>query len=99
MTNNVNVLAPFGPRIAKLKIQKSLISKINNEVDKISNNQSLSKRFDYSKELVGQVSQELELPKNFINKYLKNFLFQMTKNFIEKTMNKKLQSLKLIMFG
>ena len=41
MNNNVNVLAPFGPRIAKLKIQKSLISKINNEVDKISNNQSL----------------------------------------------------------
>ena len=49
MTNNVNVLAPFGPRIAKLKIQNSLIRKINNEVDKISNNQSLSKIFFYSK--------------------------------------------------
>ena len=95
MNNNVNVLAPFGPRIAKLKIQNSLIRKINNEVDKISNNQSLSKRFDYSKELVGQVSQELELPKNFVNKYLKNFLFQMTKNFIEKTMNKKITKFRI----
>ena len=68
MTNNVNVLAPFGPRIAKLKIQKNLISKINNEVDKISNNQSMSKRFYYSKELVGQVSKELEITKKIKKK-------------------------------
>ncbi|NCU46728.1 MAG: hypothetical protein EBX43_00815, partial [Candidatus Fonsibacter lacus] len=61
MINAVNVLAPFGPRIAKLKISKSLINKINKEIDKIVDNQRLSKKFDYSKELVGQVSQELKL--------------------------------------
>jgi len=33
MTNNVNVLTPFGPRIAKLKIPKNLIDKINKEID------------------------------------------------------------------
>ncbi|NCU62387.1 MAG: hypothetical protein EBW89_04610 [Candidatus Fonsibacter ubiquis] len=80
MTNNVNVLAPFGPRIAKLKIPKNLINKINKEIDKIVDNQNLSKRFDYSKELVGQVSQELQLPKTFINKYLKN-----SRNFLNKS--------------
>ena len=74
MTNNVNILAPFGPKIARLKIPKNLISKMNKEIDKIVDSQNLSKKFDYSKELVGQVSQELQLPKNFINKYLKNFL-------------------------
>ena len=46
MTNNVNVLAPFGPRIARLKIPKNLIIKMNKEIDKIVDNQNLSKKFD-----------------------------------------------------
>ena len=50
MTNNVNVLAPFGPRIARLKIPKNLINKINREIDRIVYSQNLSKKFDYSKE-------------------------------------------------
>jgi hypothetical protein len=93
MTNNVNVLAPFGPRIARLKIPKNLINKINKEIDRIVDSQNLSKKFDYSKELVGQVSQELQLPKAFINKYLKNFLFKITKSYIEKSLNKKITKL------
>ena len=48
MTNNVNVLAPFGPRIARLKIPKNLINKINKEIDRIVNSQNLSKKFDFS---------------------------------------------------
>ena len=52
MTNNVNVLAPFGPRIAKLKIPKNLVNNINKEIDRIVDSQNLSKKFDYSKELV-----------------------------------------------
>jgi hypothetical protein len=51
MTNNVNVLAPFGPRIARLKIPKNLINKINKEIDRIVDSQNLSKKFDYSKEV------------------------------------------------
>ena len=90
MTNNVNIITPFGPRIAKLKISKSLINKINKEIDTIVDNQNLSKKFDYSKELVGQVSQELKLPKTFINKYLKSFLLKITKNYIEKSLKKKI---------
>ena len=95
MTNNVNVLAPFGPRIARLKIPKNLISKMNKEIDRIVDNQNLSKKFDYSKELVGQVSQELQLPKTFINKYLKSFLFKVTKSYIEKSINKKITKFKI----
>ena len=49
MTNNVNVLAPFGPKIAKLKIPKNLISKMNKEIDKIVDSQNLSKKFDIVK--------------------------------------------------
>ena len=95
MTNNVNIITPFGPRIAKLKISKSLIKKINKEIDTIVDNQNLSKKFDYSKELVGQVSQELKLPKTFINKYLKSFLLKITKNYIEKSLKKKITIFKI----
>ena len=40
MTNNVNILTPFGPKIARLKIPKNLISKINKEIDKIADSQN-----------------------------------------------------------
>jgi uncharacterized protein (TIGR02466 family) len=90
MANKVSVLSPFGPRIAKSKIPNNLINKMNIEIDRIVENQTLSKKFDYSKKLVGQVSEEIHLPKNFINKYLKNFLFSITKNYIEKATNKKI---------
>ena len=49
MTNNVSVLAPFGPRIARLKIPKNLISKINKEIDKIVDSQNLSKNLIIAK--------------------------------------------------
>ena len=95
MTNNVNVLSPFGPRIAKLRIPKNLINKLNKEIDRIVDNQNLSKKFDYSKKLVGQVSQEIQLPKAFINKNLKIFLHKATKGYIEKAMNKKITKFKI----
>ncbi|MEY4370429.1 MAG: hypothetical protein RIQ48_138 [Pseudomonadota bacterium] len=95
MTNNVNVLSPFGPRIAKLRIPKNLINKLNKEIDRIVDNQNLSKKFDYSKKLVGQVSQEIQLPKAFINKNLKSFLHKATKGYIEKAMNKKITKFKI----
>jgi hypothetical protein len=41
------------------------------------------------------VSQELQLPKAFINKYLKNFLFKVTKSYIEKSVNKKITKFKI----
>jgi len=59
----MKVISPFGPKIAKLKISKSIVNKINNEVEKIINKKKLSKKHDYSKKLVGQVQQEIELSK------------------------------------
>ena len=68
----VKILSPFGPKIAKLKFSKQLINKINFEVDKINSNKSLAKKLDYSKKLVGQVKQEVSLPKSFIKKNNRN---------------------------
>ncbi len=69
----MKILSPFGPKLAKIKVPKSILDKINLEVDKIIKNKSRVKKNDYSKRVVGQVYQEIELPKNFINKVIKKF--------------------------
>ena len=71
----MRVFNPFGPKIAITKIPKKIMNKINKEVDLIVNNKSRSKKSDYSKELVGQVKQEIRLSNKFVNKHILKFIF------------------------
>ena len=91
----MKVLSPFGPKIAQLKLNKSLINKINKEVDRISSSKKLAKKYDYSKKLVGQVKQEIQLPKNFIKKYLAKKINQSIKEFIKSTTGKTTKTIKI----
>ena len=91
----MKIQSPFGPKIGIVKIPKYIISKINKEVDSILNNTSRSKKSDYSKKLVGEVKQELEISKFFINKYLSKFLKKNIKKFIKKSSNKNLKNFKV----
>ena len=91
----IKVLSPFGPKIAKLKFSKQLINKINKEVDKIISNKFLSNRLDYSKKLVGQVKQEISLPKSFIKKNLEQIISKNIKDFINKSLGKKPKIVKI----
>ena len=91
----VKVLSPFGPKIAKLRFSKQLINKINLEVDKINSNRSLAKKLDYSKKLVGQVKQEISLPKSFIKKNLDKIIAKNIKDFINKILGKKPKIVKI----
>jgi len=91
----MKIQSPFGPKIAIVKIPKKIVSKINKEVDNILQNKIKTKKSDYSKKLVGEVKQELALSKIFVNKYLINFLKNNIKNFIKKSSNKKINSIKL----
>ena len=91
----MKVLSPFGPKIAQLKLNKSLINKINKEVDRISSQKKLIKKYDYSKKLVGQVKQEIQLPKNFIKKYLAKKINQSIKEFIKSTTGKTTKTIKI----
>ena len=81
----MKIISPFGPKIAVIKIPKKIISQINNEVEIILKNKDKLKKSDYSKKLVGQVKQELQLSKKFINKYLIKFLKDSVKNYIKKS--------------
>ena len=91
----MKVLSPFGPKIAQLKFNKALINKINKEVDRISSQKKLTKKYDYSKKLVGQVKQEIQLPKNFIKKYLTKKINQSIKEYIKSTTGKITKTIKV----
>ena len=91
----MKILSPFGPKIAKLKFSSSIIKKINNEVDKIIAQEKLSKKYDYSKKLVGQVKQEIELPKIFIKKNLDKLISNSIRSFIKSTTGKNIKKVKI----
>jgi len=91
----MKVLSPFGPKIASLKISKSSIKKINIEVDKIISKKNLLKKLDYSNKLVGQVKQEFQLPKIFIKKNLEKILYKAVKDYIFKSLGKKISKIKI----
>ena len=91
----MKIQSPFGPKIAIVKIPKKIITKINNEVDSILQNKTKTKKSDYSKKLVGEVKQELELTKTFVKKHLINFLKNNIKNFVKKSSNKRINTIKL----
>ena len=91
----MKILSPFGPKIAKLKFSNSVIKKINTEVDKIVAQKKLSKKYDYSKRLVGQVKQEIELPKIFIKKNLDKLISNSIRSFIKSTTGKNIKKVKI----
>ena len=91
----MKIQSPFGPKLAVIKIPKKIISEINNEVDNILKDKFKTKKSDYSKKLVGEVKQELQLSKNFINKHLIKFLKKNVKSFIKKTSQKNINNIKL----
>ena len=91
----MKILSPFGPKIAKLKFSSSIIKKINTEVDKIVAQKKLSKKYDYSKKLVGQVKQEIELPKIFIKKNLDKLITHSIRSFIKSTTGKNIKKVKI----
>ena len=91
----MKIQSPFGPKIAIIKIPKKIVMKVNNEVDNILKDKSKIKKSDYSKKLVGEVKQELELSKNFVNKYLINFLKINVKNFIKQSSKKNIKNIQL----
>ena len=64
----MKIISPFGPKLGKIKIPKKIISLLNQEVDKIIKNKKETKQKDYSKKVVGQVYQEIQISKKFIDK-------------------------------
>ena len=95
MSKKINIISPFGPKLAKIKLSKKVVNDINQEVERIILNEKKSKKKDYSKKLVGEVYQEIELSKNFINRKLKKFIHEKVKNYLKNTINKSTNKIKI----
>ena len=91
----MKIISPFGPKIAVIKIPKKIIDQINLEVNNILKNKNRTKKSDYSKKLVGEVQQEIQLSRNFIKKYLMKFISSNVKKYVKKVINKKIKKIKL----
>ena len=96
--SHVKVLTPFGPSIARLKFPQSLIKKINLEVDRITKKEKLIKKYDYSKNLVGQVKQEIQLPSIFIKKNIYKHISSTIKEYVKVSTGKLTKEVKIINF-
>ena len=66
--DQIKIHKPFGPSIAKVRIPEKILKILNDHVDKIKNNEKLSKKFDAGKTLIGNVSQEINLSPEIIKK-------------------------------
>ena len=64
--DKLNVITPFGPSIAKVKIPEKILKILNDHVDKVVIDQKLQKEFDAGKSLVGNVAQEIFLNNKII---------------------------------
>ena len=64
---------PFGPPIGYAELPKELVNDFNKGCDDIVKDKKLTKSSDHSHALVGQVEQELLIPKDIINKWGKWF--------------------------
>ena len=96
--SQVKVLTPFGPKIARLKFPESVIKKINSEVDRIVKQKKLIKKYDYSKNLVGQVKQEIQLPSIFIKKNIYKYISSTIKEYVKVSTGKLTKKVKIINF-
>ena len=94
--SKLNIVRPFGPAIGSTNIPKTLIDKINNFIDELIKDKNKSKKLDYGKYLAGQVTQEINLPKEIIDGELLNFLIKITKVFVEGLTDKKVTKFQLI---
>ena len=87
--DKLNVISPFGPKIAKVQIPEKVLKILNDHVDKVVNDEELSKKFDDGKNLIGNVKQEISLSKEIIEKsgWL-SFLAKSTQSWIKNSIGR-----------
>ena len=89
--DKLNIISPFGPSIAKVKIPEKIIKTLNDHVDEVKTSEKMSKKFDGGKTLIGNVTQEILLSQEIIKEsgWL-TFLAKATKAWIKYVLNQEI---------
>ena len=64
----LSIIRKFGPSVVKVKIPSKIIKTLNDHFDTIVRNKSELKRLNHGEDLVGDVTQELKLEKEIMEK-------------------------------
>ena len=95
--DEIKVIRPFGPSIARVKMPDILVENLNAYIDKIIADKSKSKILDHGNKLAGNVSQELKLENDFITSSgFQKFLASSVSSWIKLSENKDIKEFKLI---
>ncbi len=95
--NELKVIKPFGPSIARVKIPNDLIDSLNKYIENIILDKKKSEDLDNGNTLAGHVTQEFKLEENFLSSsgFLK-FLASSVSSWIKISENKEIKEFKMI---
>ena len=94
---NAQILKPFGPSILKVKIPKKIVDDLNAYIDNIIDNRTKTNQLNYGSKLIGDVTQEFKLEKDFVKEIgWLSFLANCTSNWILNVTGKKIKNFSII---
>ena len=80
----IELIKVFGPSVLKATIPEKIVNELNSYVDKLISDEKKSKEQDMGHELVGDVTQELEIEHNVMQEIgWGKFLAAVTSKWIE----------------
>ena len=80
-----DIYQPFGPSILKVKMPQAYVNLLNVEADRILYDKKLSKKYDWSHNLAGNVKKEIAIDHNKI-KGFPDFLVTMSDQYLTKVL-------------
>ena len=86
--NQVKVHTPFSPSILEFRVPQKFLNIVNTSGDAVLPDDGLSKKFDFSDNLVGKVSKEVQIPimensdRNYMSDIIKGACVGYLKNMI-----------------
>ncbi|WP_440909779.1 putative 2OG-Fe(II) oxygenase [Candidatus Pelagibacter sp.] len=91
------IIKQFGPSILKVKIPNEILNQLNEYIDNIVEDKELSKKLNFGEQLVGDVSQEIKLETEIMQKSgWGNFLGLSVGKWIGSEMGKKITKFNII---
>ena len=82
---NYDIYQPFGPSILKVKMPQEYVNLFNAEADRILHDETLSKKYNWSHNLAGNVKKEIAIDHNKI-KGFPEFLVTMSDQYLTKVL-------------
>ena len=81
-----DIYQPFGPSILKVKMPQVYVDSINAQADRVLNDEKLSKKYDWSHNLAGNVKKEVAInPEN--TKGFTQFIITMSHEYVKRQPN------------